>query len=174
MSGRRKKQKNGEIQEDRLSVLLPTNMPELSTSVAGWKDHATRRVQFKSPEGGFYWHTWVVMVLLLAEVLSVMSRWRGESVLCSWRCWSVTRCCLEWNGERKLACCLMERFLTLCPWACCLCAGEPQVCPISPWWLVSRCSSWVSRAMLMWTRDARHNRYVTWCKYRWYWNELLG
>ncbi len=115
-------------------------------SVAGWKDHTTRRVQFKSPEGGFYWHSWVEMVLLLAEVLSVVSR-------CGWiRAVLVAvligyHCCLERNREKVSLLSHGEvshpssvSMLLMCRWV-----DEPQVCPISPWWLVSRCSSWVSR-----------------------------
>ncbi len=82
----------------------------------------------------------------------------GESVRCSWRCWLVTHCCLEWNREKVSLLSHGEvshpssvSMLLMCRWV-----DEPQVCPISPWWLVSRCSSWVSRATLMWTRDACH------------------
>ncbi len=70
----------------------------------------------------------------------------GESVRCSWRCWSVTHCYLEWNREKvgllshgevsppsSVSTLLMSRRV-----------NQPQVWPISPWLLVSRCSLLVS------------------------------
>jgi len=49
MSGRRKKQKNGEIQEDRLSVLLPLTCPN---SPPVWQgERITRQGEFSlSPQ----------------------------------------------------------------------------------------------------------------------------
>ncbi len=53
-----------------------------------------------------------------------------------------------WNGtERKLAWCLMERYLPLRSVSTLLMSrrvNQPQVWPISPWLLVSRCSLLVS------------------------------
>ncbi len=126
--------------------------------VAGWKDHATRRVLFKSPESGFYWHTWGVMVLLLAEVLSVVSRcgWISlalVTVLIGYPLWNRAKVSLLSHGEVSHPSSMST--LLMCRWV-----DEPQVWPISPWWLLSRCSSWVSRATLMWTQDARHNIYI--------------
>ncbi len=70
----------------------------------------------------------------------------GESVRCSWRCWSVTHYYLEWNREKvsllshgevsppsSVSTLLMSRRV-----------NQPQVWPISPWLLVSRCSLLVS------------------------------
>ncbi len=74
LAGETEKQKNWWDAGRLLVGVPPTNMPTFSTSVAGWKDHATRRAHFKSPEGGFYNWGWKVLVLLLAVVLSVVSR----------------------------------------------------------------------------------------------------
>ncbi len=81
----------------------------------------------------------------------------GESVWCSWRCWSVKHHCLEWKREKVR---LLSHPSSVSTLLTCRRVDEPQVWPISPLWLVSRCSSWVSRAKLIWTRDARHNIYI--------------
>ncbi len=72
--------------------------------------------------------------------MSVLSLWysqscpdAGESVRCSWRCWSVTRCCLEGNRENvsllshgKVSLCSSVSTLLMCRRV-----DEPQVWPIS-------------------------------------------
>ncbi len=90
--------------------------------VAGCKDHATRRAQFKAPEGGLYWKTgdYVSGDGALARRGALG---RVQVNQCGARSGADRSHTAFWNIiERVLVCCLMERLLTLRWWACCLCA----------------------------------------------------
>ncbi len=83
-----------------------------------WCKVYTRNFMFTSPEGGFYWHTWWWWCSCLQSHVQVRANPCGAHGGADWLPTTI------WNGtERKLACCLMERFLTLRPWARCFCAG---------------------------------------------------
>ncbi len=97
--GRQRSKKTGEMQEDHLSVFLPLTCPH---SPPVWQDRMiTRQGELSlSPQRvGFIFEgekCWCSCLLWCSQSCPD----EGESMRCSWRCWSVTRCCLEWNRKK--------------------------------------------------------------------------
>ncbi len=136
------------------------------TIVTGWKgtrdkessNQKPRRVDFINPCS----RVWVVMPYGLVAVFSIVSR-------CGWiRAVLVVvlvgHTLLSGTGERERVRFLSHgeasRLVSVSMLLKSRQADEPQVWPISPWWAVNMCSSCISRATLICTRDARHTMII--------------